>query len=113
MTRLIALVAALSVVVCGCAPPAVAPVTSRLPEPIAVEASVSPTPPTVAEPSSAASTPSPTPFAFPPCGTPIARAGDDPMVRAACVPGARIDIDAAIDDVDAAAIVVQVSDDLA
>jgi hypothetical protein len=107
VSRLIAVVVALSIVVLGCAPAPVAPVTSREPDAsLAATATAAPSP---AEPAAAATpTPAPTPFAFPPCSV-----APDPIIRATCVPGARIDIDTAIDTADAAAIVTQVLDDLA
>lgn len=52
-------------------------------------------------------TPSPAPITLPRCAAAI------PGVFALCVPGAHVDIDEAIGETDAAAIVAQISDDLA
>jgi hypothetical protein len=111
VSRSVAAALALSVSVLACAPSPVAPVTSPTATAVAVaspiassSASAAPT----AEAAVAAVTASPTVIAFPSCRGPDVTTG-----RAVCIPGARIDIDAAIDDADAAAIVAQVIADLA
>ena len=106
MIRLIAAVAALSILTFGCAPAAVAPVTSRQPDPISTATA---TPEPAAEPTVAAvATPSSAPIELPRCRAPLGA-----TLRAFCPAGARIDLDPEIGDVDAAAIVTQVIDDLA
>ena len=109
MSRAIAAVLGLGVIASACAP---APSTTVTSPPAAAVASPTASPSASAAPTAestvAAATASPTVIAFPSC-----RGADATTGRAVCVPGARIDIDAAISDPDAAAIVTQVIADLA
>jgi len=106
-SALAVLIAAAAVVSCAGATtpsPAVATAPSAR-----AAASAEPTAaPSVAPEPSATATPSPTPLALPRCRAP---AGS--TIRAFCPAGARIVMDPEISDVEAAAIVAQVSDDLA
>jgi hypothetical protein len=105
VSRLIAAVAALSILTFACAPAAVAPVTSREPDPTSTATA---TPAPAAEPTvDAVATSTPTPIELPRCRAPLGT-----TQRAFCPAGARIDLDPEISDADAAAIVTQVMDDL-
>ncbi|HLQ05488.1 MAG TPA: hypothetical protein VK197_07535 [Verrucomicrobiae bacterium] len=106
-SALAVLIAAAAVVSCaGATTPS--PAVATAPSARAMASAEPTAAPSVAPEPSATATPSPTPLALPRC-----RAPADPTIRAFCPAGARIVMDPEISDVEAAAIVAQVSDDLA